>query len=134
RDFFGSLVLGLYQGGELIYTGNVGTGFNQKTLKQLFDLMQPLIVKSSPFKSAPKLPKGSVFLQPKLVCEIKFAQFTKDNILRAPVYMGLRTDVPPEKCVREIPREPKAVTAKAKPKKPSKPAKSALLDTSQKEA
>ena len=131
RDFFGSLVLGLYEGERLVYTGNVGTGFNQKTLKQLFELMQPLIVKASPFEHAPKLPKGSVFLEPKLVCEAKYAQFTKDGILRAPVYLGLRTDVPPEKCVREKAKTPKAV--KAKPTKAAKPNGAALLVASQKE-
>lgn len=130
RDYFGSLVLGLYQGEQLVYTGNVGTGFNQKTLRQLFELMQPLVVKASPFQDAPKLPKGSVFLRPKLVCEIKFSQFTKDGILRAPVYLGLRTDVAPEKCVREVAQAPAAVQRKAaRPKKPA----AALLDASAKE-
>ncbi len=129
REYFGSLVLGLFQGDQLVYTGNVGTGFNQKTLKQLFELMQPLVVKTSPFQHAPKLPKGSVFLRPKLVCEIKFSQFTKDGILRAPVYMGLRTDVPPEKCGREVAQAPTAVKSKKK-----QPERAGLLDSSSKEA
>ena len=129
REYFGSLVLGLYQGQQLVYTGNVGTGFNQKTLKQLYERMQPLTVKASPFEHAPKLPKGSVFLRPELVCEIKFSQFTKDGILRAPVYLGLRTDVPPAKCVREVAQAPKAVKAKR-----VKPAGPLLLDAAHKEA
>ncbi len=112
RDYFGSLILGLYENGKLVYSGNVGTGFDNKTLKSLHETMQPLVTDKSPFaEKPPKLPKGSVFLKPKLVAEIKFANFTRENILRAPVYLGLRTDKEPEACVREVAKDP----AKVKP-------------------
>jgi len=90
----GSLVLGMYEGGELVYVGNVGTGFDDKEIERLLRTLKPLERDTPPFKSAPKMPrvrKGDVvWVEPKLVAEVEFVQWTHDGHLRAPVYKGLR--------------------------------------------
>src|SRR5439155_11119060 len=91
---FGSLVLGYYRGNELVYAGNVGTGFNSKESDELLDTLRPLKRATSPFREVPKMPKvrkgDVIWVEPKLVCEVEFAEWTHDGRLRAPSYQGLR--------------------------------------------
>ncbi len=103
RDTFASLMLGIYRDGKLEYAGNVGTGFNEASLNAIYHKLQPLITARSPFTTY-KLPtsRGVTWVKPELVCEIKFAQWTKDSHLRAPVFLGLRPDADPKDCVREV--------------------------------
>ena len=118
RDYFGSLVLGFYEGGKLHYAGNVGTGFNGRNLAELWALLEPLKSEKNPFVKADKVPKGTIWVKPELVAQIKFANWTGDKKLRAPVYLGLRNDkaskdvsleqVPPPQL---LPSDRKEVTA-----------------------
>ena len=103
RDYFGALVLGLYEEGKLTWVGNVGTGFDQKLLASLFAKLQPLIVDQCPFAERPKPDKGMTWVKPELVCQVKFANWTPDRRLRAPVFLGLRNDVTPRQVAREEP-------------------------------
>ena len=104
---FGSLVLGYYQGDELVYAGNVGTGFNEVEIESLLGKLRPLERKTSPFREVPKMPKvkkgAVVWVTPKLVCNVEFAEWTHDRHLRAPVYQGLREDKSAEEVQRERP-------------------------------
>ncbi len=104
---FGSLVLGYYRGDELVYAGNVGTGFNSKEIEKLLDKLRPLKRPTSPFPEVPKLPKvrkgDVIWVEPELVCEVVFAEWTHDGRLRAPSYQGLREDKPAEEVRREEP-------------------------------
>jgi bifunctional non-homologous end joining protein LigD len=104
---FGSLVLGYYRGNELVYAGNVGTGFNSKEIDKLLDKLRPLKRPTSPFPEAPKMPKvrksDVIWVEPKLVCEVEFAEWTHDGRLRAPSYKGLREDKSAEEVRREEP-------------------------------
>jgi len=104
---FGSLVLGYYRGGELVYAGNVGTGFDSKEIEKLLDKLRPLKRDTAPFKEVPKMPKvrkgDVIWVEPKLVCEVEFTEWTHDGRLRAPSYKGLREDKPPEEVRREEP-------------------------------
>jgi bifunctional non-homologous end joining protein LigD len=104
---FGSLVLGYYAGDELVYAGNVGTGFNSKEIEKLLDKLRPLKRDSAPFREVPKMPKvrGSdvIWVEPKLVVQVEFAEWTHDGRLRAPSYKGLREDKAPEEVRREEP-------------------------------
>jgi bifunctional non-homologous end joining protein LigD len=101
RSHFGALVLGVYDGGKLNWVGNVGTGFDQKTLAYLASRLKPLIVQKCPFAERPKPDRGMTWVKPELVAQVKFANWTQDNRLRAPVYLGLREDVKPAEAVRE---------------------------------
>ena len=107
----GSLVLGMYEGDELVYVGNVGTGFNDREIDRLLKKLKPLERKTPPFKDVPKMPrvrKGDViWVEPKLVAEVEFVEWTHDGRLRAPAYKGLREDKAAVEVHREAP-EPMA--------------------------
>lgn len=92
RKFFGSLLLGLYDGNELVYIGHTGSGFNTKSLEQIYNKLQPFITDEYPFEKCPKGNMPVTWVKPKLVCEIKFAEWTKDRMARQPIFMGLRVD------------------------------------------
>ena len=85
---FGALVLGVRKGDELIYAGNCGTGFSDAVIDDLAALLAPLERASTPFAAEPKMPnvrKGDVvWVEPRLVCEVEFAEWTHDGHLRAP--------------------------------------------------
>ena len=104
REYFGALVLGLYDPrGRLIHVGQAGTGFDQKTLKEIFAGLQPLKTKQNPFYGEIGGLRKVHFVRPELVAEIKFAEWTHETSeggmkLRAPVFMGLRFDKPAEEC------------------------------------
>ena len=104
---FGSLVLGYYVGDQLVYAGNVGTGFDSKEIERLLDALRPLRRPDAPFREVPKMPKvrksDVIWVEPKLVVEVEFAEWTHDGRLRAPSYKGLREDKPPEEVGREEP-------------------------------
>src|SRR5580700_3706761 len=104
REYFGALVLGLYDKQKrLIHVGQVGTGFDQKALKEVFTKMQPLKTKQNPFYGEIGGLRKVQFVRPELVAEIKFAEWTHESAdggmkLRAPVFMGFRADKTAEEC------------------------------------
>ena len=102
RDYFGALVLGVHQDGELRWVGNVGTGFDQKLLAGLHARLQPLITTTCPFAERPKPDRGITWVKPLLVCQVKYANWTPDDHLRAPVFVGLRNDVEAPGVRREV--------------------------------
>jgi bifunctional non-homologous end joining protein LigD len=109
---FGSLVLAVYGDDGLEYVGNVGTGFDDAEIERLLKLLRPLERKDSPFAQVPKLPRvrkdDVVWVEPKLVAEVSFVEWTHDGRLRAPVYTGLREDKSPDEVRRELPGEQSA--------------------------
>ena len=96
RKGFGALILGTYQEGELVYAGHTGTGFNEKLLLEIYELMQPLVTPNMPFKTEPATNMPPTWVIPKLVCTIKYAERTEDNMFRHPVFVGIRDDVTTE--------------------------------------
>ena len=106
---FGSLVLAVCGSEGLEYVGNVGTGFDDAEIERLLKLLRPLERKDSPFAQVPKLPRvrkdDIVWVEPKLVAEVSFVEWTHDRRLRAPVYTGQREDKSPEEVRRELPGE-----------------------------
>jgi len=106
---FGSLILALNEAGEWRYVGNVGTGFSDAEIRRLLEKLKPLRRETSPFRTLPKMPRVRkdeiVWVEPKLVAEVEFAEFTHDGRLRAPSYQGLREDKAPEDVHREEPPE-----------------------------
>ncbi|MBO9596002.1 MAG: DNA ligase D [Niabella sp.] len=115
RKKFGALILGRYQDGKLVYAGHTGTGFNASSLKALFEKMQPLVVSKSPFEKPPRTNMPAVWVRPRLVCNIKFSELTKDHIFRQPVFMGLREDKAATEVI--IPENEQIMTDKTTAKK-----------------
>jgi bifunctional non-homologous end joining protein LigD len=101
RDYFGALVLGVYDAERLAWVGNVGTGFDQRTLEQVRRRLDPLAIPKQPFAVNPKIPGEVTWVRPEVVCEVKFLNWTPDARLRAPVFLGLRLDVDPHDVARE---------------------------------
>ena len=104
REYFGALVLGLYDSqGRFIHVGQAGTGFDQKALKEIFALLQPLKTKQNPFYGEIGGLRKVQFVRPEIVAEVKFAEWTHETAeggikLRAPVFMGLRDDKAAKEC------------------------------------
>ena len=98
RTHFGALLLGAWRGADLVYVGKVGTGFTQKTLDSLHATLRPLTQETAPVKDPPR-EKGAVWVKPKLVAQIAFQEWTADERLRQPVYLGLRDDKKPTEVV-----------------------------------
>jgi bifunctional non-homologous end joining protein LigD len=99
RQYFGSLVLGLYDNhGHLIHVGQVGTGFDHGTLKQIYEQLRPLETKTNPFHGEIGGLRKVHFVRPELVAEIKFSEWTHEMKMRAPVFLGLRFDKDPKEC------------------------------------
>jgi bifunctional non-homologous end joining protein LigD len=106
RKYFGSLVLGIHRNGRLEYAGNVGTGFDDKTIEAIYHRLEPLITDVMPLPEKPDIGRKITWVKPQLVAEIKFGEWTKDGRLRAPVFVGLRTDVDPDEVTVESEQEP----------------------------
>ncbi len=94
RKYFGALVLAIKDEGKLKYIGHTGSGFNQQSLKEMWDLLQPLKQNKSPFEEKVKTNMPVTWVKPKLVCEIKFTEVTRDGMLRHPIFLHLRDDKP----------------------------------------
>lgn len=100
RDYFGSLVLAVQDDGKFRHAGQVGTGFDQKLMKTIYERLKPLITKTSPLEKKPRI-KDVTWVRPEIVCQVRFLEWTSDGMLRAPVFAGLREDKSPDEVVRE---------------------------------
>jgi bifunctional non-homologous end joining protein LigD len=98
-----AILLGVYEGNDLVYAGRAGTGFTARTMKELEGKFKSIISAESAFKDVPKPRKNetAIWLKPMLVAQIKFAEWTKDNVLRQASYKGLRNDKNPKEVKRE---------------------------------
>lgn len=103
RKRFGALLVGYYEDGELRYAGKVGTGFSERTLADLGDELEALEIPKAPFLRGTGLPRQARWVQPRLVAQIAFGEWTRDGKLRHPRYLGLREDKPAAEVVRERP-------------------------------
>jgi bifunctional non-homologous end joining protein LigD len=99
----GSLLVGLYADGELLYCGHVGTGFSDQTLRMLTRLLAPMRRRDSPFDGPvpAEYSRPAVWVEPRLVVEVTFDRWTRAGRMRAPAYQGLRDDKNPVDVVRE---------------------------------
>jgi bifunctional non-homologous end joining protein LigD len=118
----GALILAVLEGDHLVHCGQVGTGFDEKTLRDLRDRLRPLEVKTCPLDVTPKTSEPATWVKPELVCEVRFAGWTRDGILRHPAYRTLRLDQRPEDCIRERPlHAPPPPATKTEPAKTPRP-------------
>lgn len=119
RSHFGAILVGYYDAGKLIFAAKVGTGFAHKLLSSLFKKFQGLISNTCPFANLPEKSGSRAgglstsemrrcsWLKPELVCQVRFAEWTRDGHLRQPAFMGLREDKRPRDVVRESAAPPK---------------------------
>jgi bifunctional non-homologous end joining protein LigD len=109
---FGALVLAVERGSELVWAGNCGTGFDDAELDFLVSKLDPLRRKTSPLAVTPRMPRvraaDITWVEPKLVCEVEFLEWTREGRLRAPSYKGLRDDKEARDVHREHPRKQSA--------------------------
>jgi bifunctional non-homologous end joining protein LigD len=116
RQHFGALLVGFYESGKLKFAGKVGTGFNTALLKSLRQKMRVLERPTCPFANLPERVQGKWkqnitpgemkhcrWVEPKLVCQVRLTEWTRDGKLRHPVFLGLRDDKDPSEVVRELP-------------------------------
>jgi len=101
RTGFGALLVGFYRGKDLVYAGKVGTGYDTKTLTRLSKQLARLETGISPVTGTVLPRRGVHWVTPKLVAQIRFAEWTRDDKLRHPRFIGLRDDKTPEEVVRE---------------------------------
>jgi bifunctional non-homologous end joining protein LigD len=122
---FSSLLLGTFESGKLIYSGKVGTGFAGADFDTLASKFRPLESRSSPFEEVPAPErKDAVWLEPKLVAEVAYTEWTRDGRLRHPSFKGLREDKQAREVRREQPKDeeaPMATTRTDTPKKAGDP-------------
>jgi bifunctional non-homologous end joining protein LigD len=122
RTGIGSLLLGVHdKNGELKYAGNVGTGFNEQVLRELRAKLDALGTAKSPFAADAQIPNKAHWVEPELVCEVAFGEWTRDGRVRHSVFHGLRADKPARAITREEPRHGAPVDQPAKAAKAAKP-------------
>lgn len=116
RKYFGSLVCGYYADGKLMYAGRVGTGFNEAMLRNVIGKLRAIGIEKCPFANLPERRSGSRWspsltaaemrhchwVEPKLVCQVRFSEWTRDGKMRQPVFLGLREDKRADAVVREM--------------------------------
>lgn len=105
-ELLGSLISACYYRRKLKYTGKIGTGFTEEQLRELLQKLEKIKTEKCPIKPEPELKLPSerkpIWTKPKLVCEVKFMNLSKDLIMRAPSFIRLREDKAPEDCILEI--------------------------------
>jgi bifunctional non-homologous end joining protein LigD len=122
RPYFGALHLGVYDQGRLVYVGKVGTGFDEPTLERIHQVLAPLRRSTSPFDAGSPAGSGHYWVEPRLVAEVRFAEWTRDGGIRHPAFLGLRPDKDPTSITREQPpAAPAASSPRAAPPRPEPP-------------
>lgn len=124
NKLFSALLLGVYEGKRLRFIGQAGTGYTQKSQKEILEKLKPLETDTCPFEEIPAVnkpsrfrpnpPKASVtWVKPKLIAEVQYQELTEDGVMRHPSFQGLRTDKKAKDVVMEE-EKPVPVSAKAK--------------------
>lgn len=99
RNYFGSLILGVYDKGKLRHIGHVGTGLDEKMMKRVFNILNSMKTDISPFDTIPELKRRAFWCRPEMVIRVGYHEWTRDNKLRVPVFKGIRDDKGPEECI-----------------------------------
>ncbi len=101
RNKFGSLVLAVYDEGELIYIGQAGTGFTDNDLKDIYSKLKPLITNRSPFKKKIETNAPVTWVTPKFICDVEFSEWTDEGLMRQPAFIGIREDKNIDDVIKE---------------------------------
>src|SRR5580698_373229 len=111
REFFGSLLVGLYDGSELKFTGGVGTGFTRESEKSIYEKLKKLAMPRCPFTPEPRTKEEAHWVAPKLVARVGYAEWTSDRQLRQPRFLGLQPDRSPKESTFKKEKAPPAPSA-----------------------
>lgn len=121
RKKFGALLVGIYNNEKkLEYVGHTGGGFTDSLLEDIYGRLEPLIQNNCPFQLKPKSNTPVTWVKPKLVCEVSFSEWTKENKMRHPIFQGLRMDKMAKKIIKETPENIPELNPKQSPSKVSK--------------
>lgn len=101
REHIGAILLGYYDGGDLVYAGHTGTGFTRQSLAEMYKALAKRERPTSPFATRIKTNQPAHWTKPEIVVEIKFNEWTADGKLRQPVYLGMRDDKEPREVIKE---------------------------------
>ena len=112
RKYFGSLILGIMKDKKLIHAGHAGTGYDDEKLEAIFNLLQPLVQTETPFSDKIDTNNKVTWVKPKIICEVKFTEWTKYEKLRHPVFLRVRDDKNTKQTNMETPNPIKKSTAK----------------------
>lgn len=104
KGYFGSLLLAVYDRGEYVFVGHSGSGFDFQQIVAIFNKLQKVITSESPVSYIPYTNRDPVWVRPHLVVEVKFDGWTKDKIMRAPIFLMVRDDKKPQECTLEKPK------------------------------
>ena len=105
RPGFGALQVAGWDGDRLVHLGGVGSGFSQKLLTSVRATLDAILVTRAPVEPKPLTPKGTRWVEPRLVCEVRYTHLTEDGTLRHPVFLRFRDDKSPSECVVPIESE-----------------------------
>ena len=114
RIGIGALLAGVYEGGRLVFAGKVGTGFSDKTLRELHKRLRALEQDACPFTPPPTGLGRPHWVKPSLVAQVRFGEWTADGRMRHPSFEGLREDKPAEEVVREMPTPDKSSPSRSR--------------------
>jgi bifunctional non-homologous end joining protein LigD len=117
EGYFGSLILAAYISGRLKFIGHSGSGFTSEQVQEIFKKLERLKIARRPIDFVPYVNREPVWLEPKMVAEVKFNGWTKDQIMRAPIFVRLREDKSPDECIVELPKQAQSVVAKESPQR-----------------
>jgi bifunctional non-homologous end joining protein LigD len=117
REGFGALLLGVFEGSDLVYVGHTGTGFSEAELRRVWGLLRAIEMPRSPFAATPRPNERPHWARPELVAQVRFTEWTADRKLRHPVYLGLRDDVRPRTVTgtRPAASDPKPASSDQRP-------------------
>ncbi|MGI0051758.1 MAG: DNA ligase D, partial [Nitrososphaeraceae archaeon] len=102
KNYFGSLLLAVNDsGGKLLFVGHTGSGFDFLSLRQIYDKLQKMRINKCPIEYVPYTNRDPFWVQPELVAEIKFSNWTHEMIMRSPIFLRLREDKSPKECILE---------------------------------
>ena len=105
REALGAILVGYWDGGKLRFASGVGSGFDDRGVERMLELLKARERKTMPFADKPDVPGPMTWVEPELVVEVKFQSWTEDNHLRAPVFMRLRDDIDAKDVRKVTPRE-----------------------------
>lgn len=104
KGYFGSLLLAVCDRGEYVFVGHSGSGFDFQQIVAIFNKLQKVITSESPVSYIPYTNRDPVWVRPHLVVEVKFDGWTKDKVMRAPIFLRVRDDKKPQECTLEKPK------------------------------